>query len=64
MSECRTCLVYHIDEGLSVVSAEATNRATHMLAREGLLDKGGEFMQSERAADQTPAGWSIEVKKE
>lgn len=64
MSECGTCLVYHINEGLSVISAKGTDRATHVFAREDLLDQGGEFIQNERAADQTPTGWSIESGKE
>jgi len=63
MSERGPCLVYHIDEGLRVVSAEATDRATRILARENLLDEGGELMQSERAPDQTYASWNIEVRK-
>jgi len=64
MSERRTCLVYHIDEGLRVVFVEATDRAAHILAREDLLDQRGEFMRSERTPDQTRASWNIEVKKE
>ena len=51
MRKCGTCLIYHIDEGLCLVPEEAADRVTFVLAREGCLDQGGEFMWSERASD-------------
>jgi len=59
----RTCLVYHIDKGLCVVPEEATDHVTPILAQEYCLDQGGEFVQSERASDQTFTAWSSEVRK-
>ena len=49
-------LVYHIDEGLYVVPNKATDRVTLILTREDRLNQGGEFVRSESASDQTPAG--------
>jgi hypothetical protein len=62
MSECRTYLVYHIDKGLCVVP-EAMDRVTSILTRDDRLDQGGEFIQGERASDQTSTDWS-EVEKQ
>ena len=44
MSECRTCLVYHIDKRLCVVPNEAADRITCTPTRENRLDQGGELM--------------------
>jgi len=62
MSECGTCLVHHINKGLSVIPKEAPDRITHILTQEDLLDQGGEFRQNKRSADQTFTGWSVEVE--
>jgi hypothetical protein len=43
-SEGGTCLVYHIDEGLRIIPAEAVDRVTLVLTRGDCLDQGGEFM--------------------
>ena len=51
MSECRTCLIYHIDNGLSVVPKEATDRVILTLAREDCFDQEGELVRSECASD-------------
>ena len=59
-----THLVHHIDKGLHVVPKEAANCVTLILTRENHLNQGGEFMRSERASDQTPAGWNIGVEVE
>ena len=63
MSECRTCLVYHIDESLCVVPKEAADRVARILTREDLLDQGGEFTQNKRVSDQAFTGWGVEVEK-
>jgi len=62
MSGRRTCLIHHIDEGLHIIPKEATDRVTLILTREDHFDQGGEFVRSERASDQTPTGWNIEVE--
>ena len=46
-----TCLVYHVNESLGVVLWEATDRVTQVLAREDLLNQGGDFLQDELACD-------------
>ena len=63
MSACRTCLVYHIDEGLDVVPKEAAGRIARILTREDLLNQGREFLWRKRASDQTFTGWSVEIEK-
>jgi len=55
----RAHLVHHIDEGLHVVPKEAADCVTLVLTREDYFNQGGEFVRSERASDQTPAGWGI-----
>ena len=64
MSECKTCLIHHINKYLCVVPKEATDRVIRVITRENGLDQGGEFMQSKRASDQTSTGWSVKVEKE
>ena len=64
MSECRTCLVYHIDKGLDLVPTEAANNVRSILTREGSLDQERKLMWIERASDQEFKGWRVEVKKE
>ena len=56
MNGCGTRLVYHIDEGLCVVPEEAMDHVILILAGDDRLGKGGEFIQSERASDQTLTG--------
>ena len=56
MSECRTCLVYHIGKGLSVIPTEAMDNVTLILTREDSLDKEGEVAGIERASDQKSKG--------
>jgi len=63
MSACRTCLIYHVNEGLDVVPKEAADRIARILTREDLLNQGREFMWRKRASDQTFTGWSVEVEK-
>ena len=46
-----TCLIYHVNEGLGVVHWEAMDRVTQVLAREDLLNQGGDFVQHELASD-------------
>ena len=58
--ERRTCLVYHVNEGLRVVPKEATDCITFILTGEDHFDHGREFMRSKRPPDQTSASWSIE----
>ena len=59
----KTCLIYHVNEGLCVVPEEATDRVALILTREDHFDQGGDFMQSECGSDQTSAGWNVEVEK-
>ena len=40
----KTCLIYHIDEGLCVVPEEATDCVALILTREDHFDKRGEFV--------------------
>ena len=61
MSECKTYLVFHVDERLRVVFNEAANYIARILTREDLLNQGGEFIRSKRASNQPFAGWSVEV---
>ena len=56
-----TDFINHVDKGLRVIPQEATDRVALILTGEDDFDQGGEFMQSERASDQTPAGWNTEV---
>ena len=46
-----TYLVYHLNEGLNIVLWEATDGVIQALAREDLLNQGGNFMQDEVACD-------------
>jgi len=57
--KCRTCLVYHINEGLRVISREATDIFTIIFTREDRLDQGGEFMRGKLAFDQTSTGCDV-----
>jgi len=57
-----TCLINHIDNGLHVVTKEATDGVTLILTREDNFDQGGEFIQSECASEQTSGGCNIEVE--
>lgn len=61
VNERRTCLVYHIDEGLCVVPKEVMNCVALMLAREDRLNQGGSERPPE--SDQTSVGWGIGVDK-
>jgi hypothetical protein len=64
MSECRTRLVYNVDERLCVIPKEARDRVARIVTRENGLDQGGEFLRSERASDQTFTGCSVKFEKE
>ena len=57
--ECRTCLVYHIDKGLCVISRKTTDRFTLIVIREDRLDQGREFTRGELAFDQSSTGCNI-----
>ena len=61
MSECRTRLVYNVDERLCVIPKD---RVPRIATRENGLDQGGEFLWSERASDQTFTGCSVKFGKE
>ena len=58
------CFVYDIDKGLCIIPNEAMDRVTLILTGEDRFDQGGEFMQSERASDQTSTGCSVGVEEE
>jgi len=55
----RTCLVYHINEGLCVTSRKATDLFTIVVTREDRLDQGREFMRGELASDQKSIGCGV-----
>ena len=55
----RTCLVYHINEGLCIVSRKTTDHFILIMTREDRVDQGREFMQDELASDQTPTGCDV-----
>ena len=59
MGKCRTCLVYHINKGLRVISRKATDLFTITVTREDRLDQGKKFMWSELAFDQTFTGCGV-----
>ena len=56
-----TCLIYRIDKCLHVIPKEATDRVALIRTGEYDFKQGGEFMQRERASDQTSAGGNFEV---
>ena len=43
--------MHRIDEGLSVISAELTNRSDLIFAREDFFDERGDFMWGKNTAD-------------
>lgn len=51
--EHKANLMYRIDEGLGVISAQATNRLHLNLARENLLDERDDLEWGQGATDQT-----------
>ena len=57
----RTCLVYHVDEGLGVVLGETADHLRSILARKDGLDQGCAIGHGERAFDQTPNGRGVEI---
>ena len=63
-NECKTYLVYHVDNCLGVVSDEGVDHVALILTRGDCLHKGGEFMRRERASKQTYMGWPRCVKVE
>ena len=56
------CLVYHDNEGLSVVPMEGANDIAFGLTREDHLDQGDEFVGSKHLLDQTFTGCNINVE--
>jgi len=62
--ECRTYLIYHVDEGLDVVPTKGTDHITFILAREDCLNQEWELAQDERTLDQAFQGWNVEGEKE
>ena len=47
MKDCEAYLVYHIDEGLSWVSVETTDRRNFILAHEYIIDEKDKFTRRE-----------------
>jgi len=62
-SDCGTCLIHHIDEGLHIVPKEAMDCVTLILTREYDFDQGRDLVQSECTSSQTPRGWNTEVRR-
>ena len=62
-NELRTCLVYHIGKCLCVVPKETTDRVARTVTREGGLNQGREFVQSERTFDRTSTGCVSELRR-
>ena len=55
MIECPTCLIYDVNEDLSIIlTAKATDDVTLILTREDDVDQEGELVLIERASDQEP----------
>jgi hypothetical protein len=53
--------MYHINEGLSVVSTEVTNRLYLVLAREDCLNQRNDLVWKEGTIYQASEGWRTEV---
>ena len=49
--ECKADLMYHIDEGLSIISTEVTNQLDFILAREDCLNERVDFMCKQGVTD-------------
>jgi len=54
-------LVYRIDECLSVVPTETTDRLNLLLSCEGFLNQRDKFVRREGADDEAPAGRHFET---
>ena len=55
-------LVYDIDKGLSIAPLETIYHIGHFPNREDCLDKGGEFILGDDAADQALQGLTTEIE--
>ena len=55
--------MYHVDEDLSVISAEVAEHLDLVLAREKRLDEGDDFMWVQCIHDQTFPGGSVRVDR-
>ena len=53
--------MYYIDEGLSVVSTEVTDRFYLVLAHEYRLNRRNDLVRKEGTTDQACEGWRTEV---
>jgi len=57
----RTCFVYYVDKGLSVVLIEAMDHLGPILGRKDGLDQGGAVGHREGTFNQTPNGRGVEI---
>ena len=64
MSEQRTCLVYHVYEGLGIVPTETTDQVAFTRTGEDHLNQRTKFVRGKFVLDQTLTGWNVEVEKE
>jgi hypothetical protein len=51
--------VHHVNKGLCISSMEGTNHVTFSVVQENRLKKGGEFIGSKSASNQTSTSLSV-----